>query len=73
MKISNIALLALFGALFIGGGRAEAYVGYGYRANDTVRVDRCYRGYAWDYAVPYYLFGSKYRYSRRGKGCCCKR
>lgn len=71
MKIPYIALLAIFCALLVGGGRAEAYIGYGYRANETVRVDRCYRGYAWNYAVPFYLYGSRYRYSRNG--CCCRR
>lgn len=69
MKASNIALVALFGALLVGGGRAEAFVGYGYRANETVRIDRCYRGPAYDYAVPYYMVGPRYRYS--GRDCCC--
>jgi len=64
MKTSCIALLAVFCTLLAGGGRAEAYIGYGYRANETVRIDRCYRGPAWDYAVPFYILGPKNRYYR---------
>ena len=61
MKISYLALLATICALCVSGGRAEAYIGYGYRANETVRVDRCYRGLAWNYAVPFYIVGPSYR------------
>lgn len=70
MKTSYIALLAVLGVLLVGSGPAEAYVGYGYRANESVRGERCYRSPAWDYAVPFYMFGPKDRYYR--KGCCCK-
>ena len=56
--------------LLVGGGRAEAYIGYGYRANEPVRIDRCYRGHAWDYAVPFYILGPKDRYY---KDKCAKR
>lgn len=42
-----------------------------YRANDPVRIDRCYRGPAWDYSAPYY---TSRRYHRaRCHGYCCKR
>ena len=68
MKIPYIALIALVCALS-GADQAQAFGGYGYRANEFVRVDRCYRGHVYDYS---YLFGSnKYRYSRRG--CCCRK
>lgn len=64
MKTSLIGLLAGFCALIAGGGRAEAHFGFGYRANENVRIDRCYRGHAWDYAVPFYIFGPNHRYYR---------
>lgn len=71
MKVSLIALLA-FACALCGVGQAEAYVGYGYRANDPVKVARCYRGFAYDYAAPFYQYGaSRGLYAR--KGCCCKR
>lgn len=57
MKISYLALLAVIVTLCASGGRAEAYIGYGYRANEPVRVDRCYRGLAWNYGVPFYIVG----------------
>lgn len=83
MKKTHTFILAVAGALFLSGGSAEAYVGYGYRANDTVKVDHCYRSPAWDYAVPFYMTGPnltrhlhKHRH-HRPKGrydiaqCCC--
>lgn len=70
MKALCIVLLAALGGLFLSTNPADAF-GYGYRANETVRVARCYRGYAWDYAVPFYTFGTRDRYYR--KGCCCER
>ena len=83
MKKTHTFLLAVAGALFVGGGSAEAYVGYGYRANDPVKVDHCYRSPAWDYAATYYAMGpDRTRHARnhrhyRGKNrhhtadCCC--
>lgn len=64
MKKLYVVLLAGGAMLFVGGGQAEAYVGFGYRANEEVRVDHCYRGHAWDYAVPFYIVGPKHRYYR---------
>lgn len=84
MKKRHTFLLAALGALFMSGGSAEAYVGYGYRANETVRTDNCYRSPAWDYAATYYKFGpDRARHARnhrhfRGKhrhhsaDCCCE-
>ena len=71
MKVSYLVLMAIFCTLLLGGGKAEAYIGYGYRANETVRTDRCYRGLAWYYAVPFYIAGPKQRYYYRKK--CLKR
>jgi hypothetical protein len=71
VKVSYVVLLAVFCTFLVGGGRAEAYVGFGYRANESVRVDRCYRGLAWNYAVPFYIVGPKHRYYYRKK--CLKR
>lgn len=70
VKTSYVALLAGFCALIVCSGRAEAYIGFGYRANEPVRVDRCYPGHAWNYAVPFYTLGSKHRYYRNK---CLKR
>jgi len=70
VKTSCIVLLAFLGALFVSSGPADAF-GYGYRANEPVRVDRCYRGFAYDYAVPFYILGTRDRYYRNG--CCCER
>lgn len=64
MKVSYGLLLAAVCSLFVGSGRAEAYIGYGYRANEPVKVDRCYRGHAWNYAVPFYVIGANSRYYR---------
>jgi hypothetical protein len=55
-----VFLLALLGALAASVERAEAF-GYGYRANDPVQADRCYRGPAWNYMAAYY---SSHRYYR---------
>jgi hypothetical protein len=71
VKVSYVALLAVFFMIVAGGGRAEAFFGYGYRANEVVQVDRCYRGLAWNYAVPYYMVGPKQRHYHRVK--CRKR
>jgi len=68
VKTSYIALLAVLGALFVNSGPAEAF-GYGYRANSTVRIDRCYRGPAWDYAVPFYVLGHKNRQYHKAWRC----
>ena len=71
MKRPLIAILALACTL-AGIGQAEAYVGFGYRANEHVKVARCYRGHAYDYAVPFYRYGaSSIRGTRRA--CCCRR
>jgi hypothetical protein len=64
VKVTYILLPAVVCALLVGGGGAEAYIGYGYRANQEVRIDLCYRGHAWDYAVPFYLHGPNYRKHR---------
>jgi hypothetical protein len=71
VKVSSLALLAGFCTLLVGGGEAKAYIGFGYRANEPVRVDRCYRGLAWNYAVPFYVYTPKQRYYYRKK--CLKR
>lgn len=83
MKKTHTFLLAALGALFVSGGSAEAYVGYGYRANDTVRADHCYRSPALDYAASFYVVGPnrtrhalKHRHHRskhrdHAYQCCC--
>ncbi len=70
-------VLALLGALVGSAERAEAF-GYGYRANDPVQIDRCYRSPAWDYAAAYY--SSRYTARRYYKGAyrcyrglCCRK
>ncbi len=59
MKTISTLLLAVLGAVFMGSRSAEATFGFGYRANEKVRIDHCYRSPAWDYAVPFYLYGPK--------------
>jgi hypothetical protein len=66
----HVILLAGGSILFVGGGRADAYVGFGYRANEEVRVERCYPGLAWNYSVPFYIVGPNKRYHQ---GKCIKR
>ncbi len=80
-----LAFLFVFGALIMSSRPTEATFGFGYRANNEVHIDRCYRTPAWDYAVRYYILGSnrgryahKYRKHRaknrhHAMGCCCKR
>jgi hypothetical protein len=63
VKVSYMVWLTVVCALLAGSGRAEAYVGFGYRANEPVRVDRCYRGLAWNYGVPFYLVRPKHPYA----------
>lgn len=65
-----IILLALVGALAVSVVRAEAFF-FWYRANDPARIDRCYRGPAWDYMAAYY----KSRRHHRGRcyDYCCRR
>ncbi len=84
MKKAHTFFLSVLGAIFVSSGSAEAYVGYGYRANDKLRTDNCYRSPVWDYAATYYRFGpDRARYARnhhgpRGKNrhhsanCCCE-
>ena len=59
-------LLALLGTFAVGVERTEAFSWY--RANDPVRVDRCYRGPAWDYMAAYYTSRRYYR----GRCHCCR-
>jgi hypothetical protein len=61
MKTLCVGLLAIFLALNLGRGQALAFFGYGYRANETALVDRCFRGYAWSYAAPFYMIGPEHR------------
>jgi hypothetical protein len=67
VKVFCAAVLTTVCLLLAGGTRAEAYVGFGYRANEAVRIDRCYRGLAWNYVVPFYVLNPKYSHS--GKKC----
>ena len=62
-------LLALFGTFAVGSGGASAF--FWYRANDPVRIDRCYRGPVWDYMAAYYT--SRRYYRGRCYGHCCRR
>jgi hypothetical protein len=83
VKMRNPCLFAALAAVFVSGGSAEAYVGYGYRANAPVRVDHCYRSPALDYAASFYVVGPnrtrhtlKHRHHRakdrhHASQCCC--
>lgn len=63
--VFSVALLGTFAA---GVEAAEAF--YWFRANDPVKVDRCYRSPALDYSAAHY---NSRRYHRgRCYGYCCR-